>query len=77
MAAVQAAVVTGLGAAALLPGSVPAGCSPDATTSLPNLPEVDIAVSRRPGREGDLALNTLERLLVASVGAAYQARPAA
>jgi DNA-binding transcriptional LysR family regulator len=78
MAAVQAAVVTGLGAAALLPGSVPAGCSADAAaTLLPDLPEVDIAVSRRPGVEGDLALNTLESLLVASVGAAYQARPAA
>jgi len=77
MAAVQAAVVSGLGAAALLPGSVPTGCSLDATTPLPKLPEVDIAVSRRPGGEGDLALNTLERLLVASVGAAYQARPAA
>ena len=78
MAAVQAAVVSGLGAAALLPGSVPAGCSADAAaTLLPDLPEVDIAVSRRPGVEGDLALNTLESLLVASVGAAYQARPAA
>jgi DNA-binding transcriptional LysR family regulator len=77
MAAVQAAVVTGLGAAALLPRSVPAGCSVDATTVLPTLPEVDIAVSRRPGVEGDLALNTLEGLLVASVGAAYDAPRAA
>jgi hypothetical protein len=77
MAAVQAAVVTGLGAAALLPGSVPTGCGIDATALLPSLPEVDIAVSRRPGREGDLALNTLERLLVASVGATYDAPRAA
>ncbi|MFI0369967.1 LysR family transcriptional regulator [Actinomadura sp. 1N219] len=62
--AVQAAVSAGIGVGALLAGNIPAGAARlSARDGLPDPPEVEIAVSRRPGTETDTALDSLERLL--------------
>jgi DNA-binding transcriptional LysR family regulator len=67
--AVQAAIGAGIGVGALLAGTVPAGtvCL-SARHDLPDPPDVEIAVSRRPGTESDPALDSLERLLHRAVG---------
>ncbi|SPT51758.1 LysR family transcriptional regulator [Actinomadura madurae] len=66
--AVQAAVSAGIGFGALLAGNIPAGAARlPSRHGLPDPPEVDIAVSRRPGTEADPALDGLERLLLRTV----------
>ncbi|MGW3285185.1 LysR family transcriptional regulator [Streptomyces sp. NPDC001002] len=60
LGAVQAAVRAGLGATALLPANVGPGTATDA---LPALPEVEIALVRPAGTDGDLLLDEVENLL--------------
>lgn len=60
LAAVQAAVRAGLGAAALLPASVEPGTR---VRGLPELPSVEIGLVRRPGTEGDPLIDAVEEVL--------------
>ncbi|MEU9139533.1 LysR family transcriptional regulator [Streptomyces sp. NPDC048404] len=60
LGAVQAAVRAGLGATALLPANVEPGTATDA---LPVLPEVEIALIRPTGTDGDPLLDAVENLL--------------
>ncbi len=63
--AVQSAVQAGLGAAALLPGTLPPGMLPvrDDTHQLPPAPLVELGLCRRHGVESDSPLDALESLL--------------
>ncbi|GAA3151823.1 LysR family transcriptional regulator [Nonomuraea roseoviolacea] len=65
--AVQAAISAGLGLGALLPDNLPVTAG-RVTGHLPPAPAVDIVIARRPGTDGDSALNTLERLLQRAAG---------
>ncbi|MQY06935.1 LysR family transcriptional regulator [Actinomadura macrotermitis] len=65
--AVQAAICAGIGLAALLEDNVPA-TAVRPTEHLPPPPMADIAISRRPGTDGDPVLDNLERLLRRAVG---------
>ncbi|GAA2285391.1 hypothetical protein GCM10010149_34070 [Nonomuraea roseoviolacea subsp. roseoviolacea] len=65
--AVQAAISAGLGLGALLPDNLPVTAG-RVTEHLPPAPAVDIVIARRPGTDGDSALNTLERLLQRAAG---------
>ncbi|MCX5269443.1 LysR family transcriptional regulator [Streptomyces sp. NBC_00199] len=60
LGAVQAAVRAGLGATALLRANLEPGTAAD---GLPKLPEVEIALIRRAGRDGDPLLDAVENLL--------------
>ncbi|MEV5530475.1 LysR family transcriptional regulator [Streptomyces prunicolor] len=60
LAGVQSAVRAGLGAAALLPAQVESGM---AAHGLPELPDVELGMVRRPGTEGDLLVDAVEELL--------------
>ncbi|EDY56646.1 MULTISPECIES: LysR family transcriptional regulator [Streptomyces] len=60
LGAVQAAARAGLGATALLPANVEPGT---ATDELPALPEVEIALTRHTGTDGDPLLDAVENLL--------------
>ncbi|MFI2200516.1 LysR substrate-binding domain-containing protein [Streptomyces sp. NPDC020192] len=57
---VRAAVRAGLGAAALLPATVEPGT---AARGLPQLPEVELGLVRRPGTEGDPLVDAVEDVL--------------
>ncbi|MFE2533633.1 LysR family transcriptional regulator [Streptomyces sp. NPDC059371] len=60
MSGVQAAVRAGLGATALLPANVEPGT---AVEGLPALPDVEVALVRSAGRDGDPLLQAVEDLL--------------
>ncbi|MFD5634003.1 LysR substrate-binding domain-containing protein [Streptomyces sp. NPDC058122] len=60
MGGVQAAVRAGLGATALLPANVEPGT---AVEGLPALPDVEVALVRSAGRDGDPLLRAVEDLL--------------
>ncbi|MGW3667029.1 LysR substrate-binding domain-containing protein [Streptomyces sp. NPDC005141] len=60
LGAVQAAVRAGLGATALLPANVEPGT---ATDVLPALPDVEVALIRPTGTDGDPLLDAVENLL--------------
>ncbi|MEU6900324.1 LysR family transcriptional regulator [Streptomyces virginiae] len=61
LAAVQAAVRAGLGAAALLPACVEHGTA--AYGGLPELPDVELGLIRRAGTEGDPLIDAVEDVL--------------
>jgi len=65
LAAIQAAVRAGVGLATLLPGNVEADMVilDINAAQLPNPPEIEIALYRRPGLRSDPATDVLERLL--------------
>ncbi|HZD70922.1 MAG TPA: LysR substrate-binding domain-containing protein [Actinomycetes bacterium] len=60
LAGVQAAVRAGLGIAALLPANLEPGTS---AHDLPALPDVELALARRAGTDGDPLLDAVEDLL--------------
>ena len=60
LAGVQAAVRAGLGVAALLPANVEPGTAVD---GLPDPPEVELGLIRRPGTEGDPLVDAVEAIL--------------
>lgn len=60
LAGIHAAVQAGLGATALLPATIPPGAG---TPDLPALPDIELGLVRRPGREGDPLLDAVEGVL--------------
>jgi len=70
LTAIQAAVRAGVGIATLLPGNVESGMTVlDCKASrLPNAPDVELALYRRPGLRNDPIVDLLERLLWKAVG---------
>jgi len=60
LAGIHAALQAGLGVAALLPATIPAGM---AAPELPALPDVELGLIRRPGLEGDPLLDAVEGVL--------------
>jgi DNA-binding transcriptional LysR family regulator len=60
LAGVQAAVRAGLGVAALLPATADPGT---AVEGLPDLPDVELGLVRRPGTEGDPLVDAVEGVL--------------
>ncbi|MEV0714890.1 LysR substrate-binding domain-containing protein [Asanoa sp. NPDC050611] len=60
LAGVQAAVRAGLGVAALLPANVEPGTTVE---GLPDLPDVELGLVRRPGTEGDPLVDAVEEVL--------------
>ncbi|MEU3616320.1 LysR family transcriptional regulator [Streptomyces sp. NPDC006872] len=60
LAGVQSAVRAGLGVAAVLPAQVEPGT---AVRGLPELPDVELGLVRRPGTEGDPLVDAVEELL--------------
>ncbi|MEV0232056.1 LysR substrate-binding domain-containing protein [Nonomuraea sp. NPDC050786] len=74
LAAVQAAICAGIGVGTLLAGNVPAhAVRLGSRHDLPPAPQVEIAITRRPGTENDAAVDSLERLLRQSVAADHGA----
>lgn len=63
MAGVQAAVRAGLGVAALLPSNLGPWATQNGLHCLPPLPNVEIALVRRPGTEGQPLIDAVEGLL--------------
>ncbi|MFB9629593.1 LysR family transcriptional regulator [Nonomuraea helvata] len=70
LAAVQAAICAGIGVGTLLTGNVPAhAVRLGSRHGLPPAPQVEIAISRRPGTENDAVVDSLERLMRQSIAA--------
>jgi DNA-binding transcriptional LysR family regulator len=64
LTAVHAAVRAGLGVSTLLPTAIATGMSPAPVAhNLPNLPNIEIGLARRPRTEGDPLITAVEHML--------------
>lgn len=63
LVAVLAAVRSGLGVTALMPGNLEPAVACHDTASLPDLPDVELGLARRPRTEGDRLVDAVENAL--------------